>query len=301
MSVPASPAGGSQAGVTGVPPTPLPATPHMDWPAVFAGALLASAIGFVLMSFGTGLGLAMGGPIGDGRSPRLVAITVGLWTAWVVVSSFMAGGYLAGRLRRRAFDATAHEVEVRDGSHGVVVWALGVLIAGYLTASGITSLAGAGVGALKGVSSTLAQGAASSVSDPMDYLTDTLFRSEKNAGQSAGDPRALRSEVARIVTRSVQTGELSQTDRDYLTAVISRQTGLDQNQAKTRIDEAMATAKDTADKAKAAAEKARKSGILASFLAAALLLASAASAWWAATMGGKHRDEGTDFSRFVRW
>ena len=67
------------------------------------------------------------------------------------------------------------------------------------------------------------------------------------------------------------------------------------------IDEAVATVKDTADKAKAAAEKARKVGILASFLAAALLLVSAAAAWWAATLGGKHRDEGTDLSHLTRW
>ena len=38
--------------------------PHMDWSAVFAGALLALAFGFVMMSFGSGLGLSMAGPIG---------------------------------------------------------------------------------------------------------------------------------------------------------------------------------------------------------------------------------------------
>jgi hypothetical protein len=273
--------------------------PHMDWSAVFAGALLASAVGFVLVSFGTGLGLSMGGPVGDGTSPKLVAITVGLWTAWVVVSSFMAGGYLTGRLRRRAFDATAHEVEVRDGSHGVVVWALGVLVAGYLTASGIASLAGAGVSVVKGASSVVG-GQASSLADPMDHVIDALFRSDK-ADKASGDPSAVRSEIARLVARSVQAGSLEQADRDYLTAVVSRQTGLDQAQVKARVDGAVASVKDTAEKAKVAAEKARKSAILASFLAAALLLVSAAAAWWAATMGGKHRDEGTDFSHLVRW
>ena len=273
----------------------------MDWSAVFAGALLASAFGFVMVSFGSGLGLSMAGPIGgDGVSPRLAAITVGLWTTWVVVSSFMAGGYLSGRLRRRAFDATAHEIEVRDGSHGIVVWALGVLVAGYLTASGITSLAGAGVSVIKGASSAVA-GAASSVSDPMEYVTDTLFRSDAKADNSSSDQSAMRGEVARIVTRSVKSGELSQADRDYLTSLVSRKTGLDQTQVKARVDEAVASVKDTADKAKAAAEKARKVGILASFLAAALLLVSAAAAWWAATIGGKHRDEGTDFSHLTRW
>ena len=58
----------------------------------------------------------------------LVAVTVGLWTAWVVVSSFMAGGYLAGRLRRRAFDATAHEVEVRGDDIGGIAVHIGARV-----------------------------------------------------------------------------------------------------------------------------------------------------------------------------
>ena len=297
----ATAAEGARAGATGARKIASDASPHMDWSAAFAGALLASAFGFVMMSFGSGLGLSLAGPVGgDGVSPTLVAITVGLWTTWVVVSSFMAGAYLTGRLRRRALDATAHEVEVRDGSHGIVVWALGVLVAGCLTASGITSLAGAGVSAVKSASSMVG-GAASSISDPMDYVIDMLFRSDNETDKSSGGQSAMRAEVGRIVTRSVKSGELSQADRDYLTALVSRQTGLDQTKVQARVDEAVATVKDTADKAKAAAEKARKVGILASFLAAALLLVSAAAAWWAATLGGKHRDEGTDLSHLTRW
>ena len=135
----------------------------------------------------------------------------------------------------------------------------------------------------------------------MDYVIDTLFRSDNETDKSSGGQSAMRAEVGRIVTRSVKSGELSQADRDYLTALVSRQTGLDQTKVQARVDEAVATVKDTADKAKAAAEKARKVGILASFLAAALLLVSAAAAWWAATWGGKHRDEGTDLSHLTRW
>ena len=38
-----------------------------------------------------------------------------------------------------------------------------------------------------------------------------------------------------------------------------------------------------------------------SFITAAALVVAAAAAWFAATLGGRHRDEGTDFSRLVRW
>ena len=36
--------------------------PSIDWPAVIAGAILAAAISFVLLTFGTGIGLSITSP-----------------------------------------------------------------------------------------------------------------------------------------------------------------------------------------------------------------------------------------------
>lgn len=283
--------------------------PHVDWPAIFAGALLASAIGFIMMSFGSGLGLSLVDPLdNESVSIVLVAVTVGLWTTWVVVSSFMAGGYLAGRMRRRAFDATAHEVEVRDGSHGVIVWALGVLVAGYLTASGITSLAGAGVAAVGNVASATtsvvasgAEGVASAGPDAMSYLGDTLLRRDDTDTGGGADSAQSRAEIGRILTRSLQQGEMQESDMTYLVNLVARETGIPAEEAQARVDQAVQVVEETVENAKGVAETTRKTGILAGFLTAALLVISAAAAWWAATMGGKHRDEGTDFSHLTRW
>lgn len=282
--------------------------PHVDWAAIIAGALLASAIAFVFVTFGSGLGLSAIDPTDrEGTSLALVAITVGLWLAWVVVSSFMAGGYLAGRMRRPAHDATPHEVEMRDGSHGLVVWALGVLVAGSLAASGIGGVTGAVASATGSAASSLASGAASAaegaagtVPNPMDYVTDTLLRSGEG-GDPTTDPAAMRDEIGRIMARSVSDGELAQSDRDYLATLISKRTGVTADVAEERIDTAVQSVDDATAKAKQAADIARKVGIVLSFITAALLVVSAAAAWWAATMGGKHRDEGTDFSRITRW
>ena len=63
----------------------------------------------------------------------------------------------------------------------------------------------------------------------------------------------------------------------------------------------MAQMKAAADKARQAADTARKAGILVAFLTAASLVICAAAAWWAATMGGKHRDEGVDLSHLTAW
>src|SRR3954471_15184201 len=88
---------------------------YVDWPAIIAGILLASAISIVFISFGSAIGLNFIDFDGEGASPIWIAIAAASWFLWVQISSFMAGGYLAGRLRRRHFDATEHESDVRDG------------------------------------------------------------------------------------------------------------------------------------------------------------------------------------------
>ena len=63
----------------------------------------------------------------------------------------------------------------------------------------------------------------------------------------------------------------------------------------------MASMQSAADKAKAIADKARRVGVIVAFVTAAALMVSAVAAWWAAGMGGRHRDESTDFSHLVGW
>ncbi|ASJ70875.1 hypothetical protein [Granulosicoccus antarcticus] len=281
--------------------------PHVDWSAIFAGALLASAIGFILMTFGSGLGLSLVDPFGkEGASPVLIAAMVGLWTAWVVVSSFMAGGYLAGRMRRRAFDASEHEVDVRDGSHGLVVWAMGVLIAGYLAASGIANVTGAVASSAGSVVSASASAIGESSADPMALVTDSLMRkdgsqSTSEDNSSTGMSSQTREEVARLLASSVASGDIKPEDQAYLASVVERVTGVGAEEAEKRVSTAISTVEESAQKAKSVAESARKSGILFTFLAAAILIISAVAAWWSATLGGKHRDEAIDFSHLTRW
>ncbi len=274
--------------------------PHVDWAAIIAGAILASAIGFILMTFGSGLGLSLIDLDGrDGVSPVMIAAMVGLWTAWVVVSSFMAGSYLAGRLRRRSYDATAHEVDVRDGSHGLTVWALGVLLGGYLAATGVANVTGA---VASGAGSALSAGASAvSDSDPLALVTDQLMRSSGADSQSAGNTDDVRSEASRLITSSIASGEFLPEDQAYLATLVQRVSGATAEEAEARVTTAIDKAEELAAQATAVAEKARKSGILLTFLLAAVLIVSAAASWWAATIGGKHRDEGIDFSHLTRW
>ena len=275
----------------------------VDWAAIIAGGLLATAISFILITFGSAIGLSLTSPYeGSGVSAAFLAVAVGLWVVWVQISSFIAGGYLAGRLRRRLSDATAHEVEVRDGSHGLLVWALGVVIGGMLAASVASSAARTGAtivaATTEAVGSGVAQTAASS-SNPVEYAVDTLFRSDNP--QALEDPAASGSQAARILAASMAQGTISADDKAYLARLIQARTGLAQPEAEQRIDRVMATLQSAVEAAKAAADKARRVGVIVAFVTAASLLVSAAAAWWAAGLGGRHRDEGTDFSHLVHW
>lgn len=103
---------------------------YIEWAAIIAGAVAACAISTVLLQFGAAVGLTQ-------ISPRLSTdanITPGfvlgtaIWLLWVQVISSLVGGYLAGRMRMPVPDATAHESDMRDGVHGMLVWALSTLM-----------------------------------------------------------------------------------------------------------------------------------------------------------------------------
>lgn len=169
---------------------------YLDWPAILAGGVLAVAVSFLLLSFGASLGLSLTSPYrGEGVSAAWLAIAAGIWFAWVMVTGFGAGGYLAGRMRRRAGDATASEVEVRDGAHGLIVWASGVLVSTALAAAGVGGLLTAGTSAIGSAAGTATEAASEAVSS--DYFANVLLRSgvqqpdtEATAGDTAADPAA---------------------------------------------------------------------------------------------------------------
>lgn len=281
----------------------------IDWAAVIAGAVVATAISFVLFTFGTGLGLSLTSPYpSEGVSVTVFLIVLGLWVIWVSVSSFFAGGYIAGRMRRRV-SASPHEAEVRDGVHGILVWALGLLLATFVTAYTAGGIVKTGADATVAAASAATTGIASALSkasDPMGYMTDTLFRATAPApaganAQPGATRETARAEAGRIFATGALNGEIAADDQAYLTQLVSRETGLSEADAKTRVDTVIANYKAAVEKARDAAEKARKFTLMLSFLAAATLAISAAAAWWAATRGGEHRDQARDFSALVRW
>lgn len=290
----------------------------IDWGAVLAGAAGAAAISVLLAGFGAALGLSItSAQRFAGVSGTTFAIVAGLWFALVHIASFYAGGYVTGRMRR-AISLAAGERHFRDGVHGFLVWAVGTLAGAYFlasTASAVTSkvadVAGQTVQTVgQSVGQVAGQAAGQAAASPenraaaqnaLSYYADRLFRRAAGASGAASpanppqDRAAAAAEASRILAMAVYNDRLDQNDRTYLASVVAAQAGIPQEDAGRRVDEvftAAQTAKnDAAAKAREAADSARRSGVIAAFLAAAVSLAGLVAAAGGASAGGMNRDE----------
>ncbi|WP_417583230.1 hypothetical protein [Pelagibacterium sp.] len=270
---------------------------YVDWPAILAGGIVAAAISFVLLAFGSAIGLSMTDPFGrDGVSLFWIAIAMAIWVIWVQVSALMIGGYLTGRMRKRNYDATEDESDIRDGFHGLLVWATAVVFTAVLAFGGIGTIANSAGAAVGGV----AQGAGQAVSDDALPFQSSIDRLLRSAAGTQGDAAATRDEVGRILIDGVTGEGIGEDDRAYLAQLVAARTDLDQTEAEARVDEVIAQAQGVQEDVVAAADQARTVGILGAFLTAASLAIGAAGAWFAAVTGGNHRDKHTVTAFFAR-
>src|SRR4051794_8344316 len=160
---------GAAPGPTAIPGGPLS---YIHWGPVLAGAVVAAAVWSVLMAFASAIGLMIVSPSPTWRDTSVwLAILSGFWIIVVTVGAYALGGYLAGRVRS-TWRAAPDEVEFRDGAHGLLVWALGVVLSVALwwaTAATYTA------------ASNAMQPPRESAGAPsfLAYELDRLFRSER--------------------------------------------------------------------------------------------------------------------------
>jgi hypothetical protein len=266
-------------------PIPTPGGPlsYIHWGPVVAGAIAAAATWFVLMMFAGAVGLATLSPSPTWRDTSIaLALLSGVWLLLVAVGSFGLGGYLAGRVRS-SWATSEDEVEFRDGAHGLLAWALAVVIGAVLTWATATALTSVSAGTTTVLRST--QGEPTFLA----YELDRLFRSERRPERADAEARA---EAARIIMTGVGRRDIAAEDRTYLSRLVAARTGLAQADADRRVGEAVA-------QSRRAARRARASSVIIGFMTAASLAAGAAAAWFAAGIGGQHRDRA--ISPPLRW
>jgi hypothetical protein len=257
------------------------ATYDIHWGAIIAGAITAAALSFVLLAFGSGLGLAVSSVSPTWRDASFALwFLSGLFVLLVALVSFAAGGYVAGRMRSRfASVAATDEAEFRDGMHGLLVWALAIVI-GAVLAIGV---AGAAAPAAVPGSGNAGPSASVAGENTIAYELDQLFRSERPI--PAAEMTQARGEAARILLTSSSHTGVTPEDRDYLVTLVSSRAQVSPEEADARVSKAIPRAHD-------ALKRARAAGVLIAFWTAVALLLGAAVAWYAAREGGRERETG---------
>jgi len=249
----------------------------IQWSSVFAGALAAGAMSFILIGFGVAVGLGVSSASPTWRdSSTALALLSGFYLILQAVISFGFGGYIAGRTTRPAPELATIEDdgERRDGLHGLTAWALAVL-------AGAALLALMGAAAIER-SPLRASASSSSAAEPMlSYELDKLFRAPRRAPNI--DLREARAEAGRILMTSSSHSGVSADDRAYLVQQVAGLTGLQAPDSERRVDALIA-------ESKTAINRARRNSIIVAFSIAAATLIGAAVAWAAAVAGGRHRD-----------
>ena len=296
------------------PPAPESSTSGVSWGAVIAGAFVAASLALSLTILGVGLGLSSISPWGgNGASAAAMGASAIVWLIVTQVLSAGLGGYLAGRLRVKWARVHGDEVYFRDTAHGFLVWAVGVVITVAFLASAASSIvgttakvAGAAVASTSAASTIAATPAVSGLAAGMagqpssgqsssmtnsTYLTDSLFRNDRAAPDTAQD---LRPEVGRILAEALRRGTLPNADRTYAAQVVASRTGMNQADAELRVDAVFAQSKsiaaDAETTARNVADELRRSAAKTSLWLFVALLSGAFCASLAATIGGRQRD-----------
>jgi hypothetical protein len=237
-----------------------------SWPSIIAGAFVAASATLILITLGSGIGLASISPWHNhGVTATTFAVTGAIWlilTQWI---SAGLGGYIAGRLRTRWVGTHTHEVFFRDTAHGLITWAVATVLVAAVLSSSLMS----GAGAMQ------SSGTPSPVSA---YSIDKLFRS---AGSTDRTPSTdLRMETGHIVANALVDGNVPDADRAYLVDQVAVRTGTSKADAQTRVDGLIATVM-----------QARKAAAQTSIFLALSMLVGAFIACVAAALGGRLRDE----------
>ncbi|GGG42540.1 hypothetical protein GCM10010964_32530 [Caldovatus sediminis] len=273
-------------------PEGAPSLPsRISWGAVFAGAVVAVAVGAMLNILGLAVGVSAIDAMVPGETPAAATfgIATGVWLLLANLIGLAVGGYVAARLSGTADDT--------DGVlHGLSVWAVAYLISAVLLGNVVAGTAGT---AFQGVTTVLggaARGAGVAVGETARALADETALDPRRVVERAhaalrgagGDPAQMTSEqrnaeIAQILMRSATTaGPLPQADRDRLARLVAAEYNLSLEEAQARLQEAERQVAQTAGEAERLAREAADvaatgTAIAAYWIFAAMLLGAAAA------------------------
>lgn len=268
--------------------------PRLSWGAIFAGGIVAVAVGTMLNV----LGLAIGANVVDataGQTPSgtTFGVTAGIWLLAANLIGLAVGGYVAARLSGTA-DGT-------DGVlHGLAVWGVGFLLSAVLlgnVVAGATSTAVQGAssmlgGLAQGVTSGAGQAANAAAPMLQGINPQQLIERAQTSLRTGGDPAAMTSdqrnaEIARLLTRRVTDGNLPAPDRDRLGTLVAAEYNIAPQEAQRRLTEVENQATQAAQTAERQARQAADAAATASAVAAYWIFAAMLLGAVAAVLGAR--------------
>jgi hypothetical protein len=248
----------------------------IQWSAIFAGAVAAAALAFILHAFAGAIGISLASTAPTWRDASFALVLLsGLYLIVVALVSFGFGAFVAARIRAPLV-GTADDMEFRDGMHGLIVWALATLLTGLLAIALVQATPQLAAPSASAPSTSVAG------ENIIAYDLDRLFRSERRP-QGLVNMDYPRAEAARILLTASSHRGLQPDDRTYLARLVSAMTGLGQPEAERRVDSVLTMAKENISRA-------RRSAVILGFMVGAAALLGALAAWFAACAGGRQRD-----------
>ena len=159
---------------------------RFQWSPIFVGALIATALSSIMVTFGATLGLGV-----SSASPSWRDASVALWVLsglFLILQSLISFGWAAiwPVVPARVQGLEHEEVERFDGFHGIAAWALAVVIGAFLTAMVATAA---------NRPSTLTTPPSATEPSALSYEIDTLFRTDPDL-RMVGKPGPHRRSLA---------------------------------------------------------------------------------------------------------
>ena len=235
------------------------------WGAVIAGAAIAAATSFFLITLGAGFGLVLSSPTAAGTFMTLGAV----WVLAAQAFGFVAGGHVTGRLIGPARE-TSREEEWRAGTHGLVMWAISV-VAGI----GLLALAVA-------AGSAMHQQDTRSATSISAYWADVLLAPTSEHAMAKGeDLEHDKTEAARVLMADLHPGATARAENHAdLMRLTMLDAGLSAGEASDRVNFVETRMRQEMDTTRKAAGHAALLTALALLFGAVLSVAGAIFARW---------------------
>lgn len=292
-------------------------------------AILSMVASYMLGGYITGrLRRPVGNATHDETTIRDGLNGLAVWGIGILVSSFFAASAISGGVKVIS-NAAQSTLEATGTAIAGTAQGIGQLGGGMISGAG-NAIAGTAQGAGQALAPSLDEMLPQSLkNNPLDYITDSLFRNDavtpETASPQNGNIDIATRQVTGILGNLLRTGEISDSERSWIISQISLQTNLNPTEAQARVDQSVdriqrlrteaqqkveeaqkqlselkasteKTVAEAKDKAIEITEKARVATILSAFLLAAAAFVAAAAAYIGAIYGGRHRDEGRIWS-----